>query len=180
MLWSSAAQVARWYSRGRELIREHGPQSGKLLDAGSKAAQFLDIMPEYERYGIDISPTYAEETRAHGFESHCGPIEDMPYQDAIFDIVNVTDVLEHVYDFNVCMAEIFRVLKPGGIFLIRVPVESTLAPYVAPSYPYKFTHVRMFDESVLTIWFTRMFPGEIVHMERDQKELFAVVRKCIP
>jgi len=43
--------------------------------------------------------------------------EALPYDDASFDIVVCVDVLEHVKDLGKVLAEVFRVLKPGGLFL---------------------------------------------------------------
>lgn len=43
--------------------------------------------------------------------------ERIPFADATFDLTYCCDVLEHVRDLNQVIAEISRVLKPGGIFL---------------------------------------------------------------
>ncbi|KUF08666.1 bifunctional 2-polyprenyl-6-hydroxyphenol methylase/3-demethylubiquinol 3-O-methyltransferase UbiG [Pseudoponticoccus marisrubri] len=43
--------------------------------------------------------------------------EDLPYDDASFDMVVCVDVLEHVSDLRRVLAEVARVLRPGGVFL---------------------------------------------------------------
>lgn len=43
--------------------------------------------------------------------------EQLPYADAQFDAVVCVDVLEHVADLPKVLAEVARVLKPGGVFL---------------------------------------------------------------
>lgn len=43
--------------------------------------------------------------------------EALPYADACFDRVVCVDVLEHVADLGKVLAEVARVLKPGGLFL---------------------------------------------------------------
>jgi 2-polyprenyl-6-hydroxyphenyl methylase/3-demethylubiquinone-9 3-methyltransferase len=45
-----------------------------------------------------------------------GTGEALPYGDASFDAVVCVDVLEHVSDLNKVLAEVVRVLKPGGVF----------------------------------------------------------------
>ena len=45
----------------------------------------------------------------------------MPYADASFDLVQCTQVLEHLEDHERAAAELIRVLKPGGHALISVP-----------------------------------------------------------
>jgi len=48
---------------------------------------------------------------------------DIPYDSATFDAVLVVDVLEHVDDPSHLIAEIARVLRPGGRFVGFVPIE---------------------------------------------------------
>ena len=43
--------------------------------------------------------------------------ENLPYPDNHFDVVVCVDVLEHVADLTKVLAEVARVLKPGGLFL---------------------------------------------------------------
>lgn len=49
----------------------------------------------------------------------------MPFGDATFDVVLCNHVLEHVADDRVAMAEIARVLRPGGWAILLVPVDTT-------------------------------------------------------
>jgi 2-polyprenyl-6-hydroxyphenyl methylase/3-demethylubiquinone-9 3-methyltransferase len=46
----------------------------------------------------------------HGFA------EKLPYNDNTFDIVICVDVLEHVENLQIAISEIYRVLKPHGLF----------------------------------------------------------------
>lgn len=55
--------------------------------------------------------------------------EDLPYDDASFDIVVCVDVLEHVADLPKVVAEIMRVLKPGGTFLFDTINRTTIARF---------------------------------------------------
>jgi SAM-dependent methyltransferase len=45
----------------------------------------------------------------------------LPFRDAAFDAVICTEVMEHVPDAAVLLAEIYRVLRPGGRMLCTVP-----------------------------------------------------------
>jgi SAM-dependent methyltransferase len=47
--------------------------------------------------------------------------ERMPFADAAFDRVVVVDLLEHVADDARCMAELHRILRPGGELLVNTP-----------------------------------------------------------
>jgi 2-polyprenyl-6-hydroxyphenyl methylase/3-demethylubiquinone-9 3-methyltransferase len=73
--------------------------------------------------GIDPAAEAIEAARAHASKSvldidySVGVGEDLPYPDAYFDAVVCVDVLEHVQDLGRVLAEVTRVLKPGGLFL---------------------------------------------------------------
>ena len=45
----------------------------------------------------------------------------MPFEDECFDLVTTYQTLEHVRDVNMCVLEMLRVLRPGGILYIRAP-----------------------------------------------------------
>ncbi len=72
--------------------------------------------------GIDQSVKCIEAARAHadsnGFsiDYRIGVGEDLPFAASQFDVVVCVDVLEHVQSPAATVAEISRVLKPGGIF----------------------------------------------------------------
>jgi SAM-dependent methyltransferase len=53
-------------------------------------------------------------------------IQDMPFEDASFDMILCSHVLEHVDDDRKAIREIRRVLAPGGAALIQVPEEEQL------------------------------------------------------
>lgn len=64
----------------------------------------------------------------------------MPYPDASFDLVLCSHVLEHVPDDRTAIAQIYRVLRPGGTAIIVVPIkidrtEEFLDPRPKPAHP---------------------------------------------
>jgi 2-polyprenyl-6-hydroxyphenyl methylase/3-demethylubiquinone-9 3-methyltransferase len=73
--------------------------------------------------GVDPSSASLAAARAHAAESGLaieyveGTGEALPFEDRSFDVVYCCDVLEHVDDVRKTLAEIARVLKPGGAFL---------------------------------------------------------------
>lgn len=50
-------------------------------------------------------------------------VQDMPLEDDTYDVVFCNHVLEHVPDDKKAMREILRVLKPGGMAIIQVPLN---------------------------------------------------------
>ena len=58
-----------------------------------------------------------------------------------FEAIFANDVLEHIPDLKTAMANILRLLKPGGSFHVQVPYELSLGAWQDP------THVRAFNEN---------------------------------
>lgn len=69
------------------------------------------------RYLGDGYITFGE----NGAEDTQGDLLSLPFQDDAFDGVVLTEVLEHCIDPKAAMAEVFRVLKPGGLLLVTSP-----------------------------------------------------------
>lgn len=52
-----------------------------------------------------------------------GDVRTLPYPDKIFDLVVAVEVLEHIPDPKMGLAEAIRVLKPGGYAITALPVN---------------------------------------------------------
>ena len=57
-----------------------------------------------------------------------GPLEAMPFADAVFDTVICNAVLEHVRSADKVFAELARVLRPGGHMMLAVPFLQPFHP----------------------------------------------------
>lgn len=53
-------------------------------------------------------------------------VQNIPYDSNTFDVVFCNHVLEHVSDDNKAMAELYRILKPGGLGIFQVPQDVSL------------------------------------------------------
>jgi SAM-dependent methyltransferase len=63
---------------------------------------------------LDLSPRMAELARARGLDAQVGDVQELPFADASFDVVVAAWMLYHVPDVPRGLAEIARVLVPGG------------------------------------------------------------------
>ncbi|MBE9552988.1 MAG: methyltransferase domain-containing protein [Proteobacteria bacterium] len=54
---------------------------------------------------------------------HAADLTALPFRDESFDFVICSHVLEHIEDDRAAMAELFRVLVPGGRAVVMVPIE---------------------------------------------------------
>lgn len=101
--------------KGKRVL-DVGSGNGYVL--GKYAAEGADV------FGVDITPKGVELCRKR-FEVRglCGDFqvaraESLPFPDASFDCVCSMGVLHHVTDTELAVAEIFRVLKPGGRLIV--------------------------------------------------------------
>jgi SAM-dependent methyltransferase len=95
--------------------------SGSVLDlgcgAGDSVAQFCDVNPGVRWVGVDVeaSPEVAARRRTDAeFVTFDGV--HLPFGDASFDAVYCKQVLEHVREPAPLLAEVARILRPGGAF----------------------------------------------------------------
>jgi SAM-dependent methyltransferase len=104
-------------------------RSGRVLDVGCGGGNMAKAIkrerPELEVHGVDTSRNAIASASAdsQGVEFRVGTAERLPYEDGWFRAVTMFDVLEHVDDPGQVLAEIARVLAPGGLFHIALPLE---------------------------------------------------------
>jgi SAM-dependent methyltransferase len=113
------------------------PSGGRLLDVGCATGIVLDYIqrkPGWTVSGVDISNTAAEVARQkYGLEVFTGTLESAHFDDCTMDVVTLWDVLEHLFDPGGTLDEIRRILKPGGLLVIRVPnADSRDAAFFGP------------------------------------------------
>lgn len=142
-------------------IKRYAYSGAFILDVGVGMGRLLELFPEMQRYGIDVSLRMLEIAKNKGINVCCAYAESMPYKSEIFDIVVCTDLLEHVLDLNQACKNILRVLKPDGVLIVRVPYKENLNGYVNGKN-YKYVHLRSFDENSIKLLFEKVFKCEIV------------------
>ncbi|MBS95027.1 MAG: hypothetical protein CL799_11345 [Chromatiales bacterium] len=105
------------------LLRKTGAR-GKVLDIGCGHGKFLRRFAErgWDARGLDFSPeAAAEANRIDGVQVSQGEFEPGLFEAESFDIVTAWYVLEHARDPMAFVNEAFRILRPGGMFGMRVP-----------------------------------------------------------
>jgi SAM-dependent methyltransferase len=109
-----------YFYKLRDLINGHTPP-GRILDVGCSSGLFLDVMDGWERHGIEMMSGYAEKAIAKfGRRIYCGTLEDYPGEAEYFDVITLQDVFDHVQDPLHTLRVCRRLLKPGGLIVIKV------------------------------------------------------------
>ena len=119
-----------------EAVARHIPMRDglRILDLGSGTGRFSAALAEAFRaevLGVEPSDQMrgsAERDKAHpGVRYAGGTAESIPAPDASFDAAWMSMVIHHVRDMGACAAELARVLKPGGLVLVRNSFKGRLA-----------------------------------------------------
>ena len=117
--------VARW-----GLQFPNAAPDARVLDCGcgggANMKRLLKKCPQGVVKGIDYSPVSVEKTKKVNetaiAEGRCavfqGSVEHMNFTDASFDVVTAFETVYFWPDLPRCFREVYRVLKPGGTFLI--------------------------------------------------------------
>jgi SAM-dependent methyltransferase len=139
----------RWLRRATESLAPSA--SGRLLDVGVGERPYGELFARrVTRYvGLEYPPVadnlhpeiWGMLERLHGVVDVFGDGQRMPFRGAAFDTVLALEVLEHVRDPGACLAEVARVLKPGGALLITVP-------FVAPLHQWPYDYLRFTPRGV--------------------------------
>lgn len=70
-----------------------------------------------ELVGIDQSEGMVAEQRARGIDARVGDVQELPFADGEFDAALAAWMLYHVPDLDRGLAELARVLRPGGVLV---------------------------------------------------------------
>lgn len=121
-------------------IREALPRfNGRLLDAGCGRMPYRDLVLQSglvtEYVGLDIESARIYDQNVNPDFTWNGKV--MPFENGSFDCVLATEVLEHCPDPEAFLGEVFRVLKPGGLFFFTVPFLWNL--HEVPYDEYRYT-----------------------------------------
>jgi SAM-dependent methyltransferase len=115
------------------VLRLLGSSPGSVLDCGMGPGRLL---LELERRGspvagIDVSAEMVALARARLPRSADrlvqGTVESLPFPSEDFDAAVATGVLEYVEDVPSALAEVARVLRPGGLFIVSMPNTRALS-----------------------------------------------------
>ena len=153
-----------WTFLGPRLAALHG----NLLDVGCGEMPYRSFLPSSVRYtGIDVPQASAFSMNGN---DEVVPFDgaSIPFPDANFDTLLCTEVLEHSPEPVALIAEMERVLKPGGTLIATVPFSARV--HYAPYDFHRFSRYAL----------DRMFASFTdVHIEERGNDIAVIANKLI-
>lgn len=139
-----AVEGRNWHLQSRmainlDTIDSYGPATGgperpRVLDIGCGTGFLLEQLAGrgYAGVGVDLSPESVAIARrrleelgvADHLEAQVGSAYEPP--EGPFDLITLTDVLEHLEDPRACLRALRAVLAPGGLLVVSTPNRTSL------------------------------------------------------
>lgn len=99
----------------------------RILDIGCGDGNFSVLLKEAsgakEVYGIEISEKGVESAKSNGVKAYQLDIDedDFPFEDNYFDTIFAGEVIEHLFDPDHFLDEIYRTLREEGLLVLSTP-----------------------------------------------------------
>lgn len=126
------------------VLKKYMSTCKNILDVGCGVGRFIQHNPK-RITGIDHNTKSIGECKKKGYRAVVGGVTKFPFKDSSFDGVHCAHVIEHLMpeDAYKMLSEMNRVLKKGGVLVIR-------APLMHPEFWDDFTHLKIYNpESIL-------------------------------
>lgn len=127
-----------------------------LLDVGCATGEMLEVANSngYDVYGVEISPRGIVLCKERfGEDKILGKyLECDDYPENFFDVITLSDVIEHISDPPAFLSVLARILKPQGLLMIITPDTSSWTRKILGGYwpHYKPEHLYYFNHSNLS------------------------------
>lgn len=124
--YQAAARTLEW-----QAVEHYIPYGSAFLDIGCGKGHSMSLAWQHRGCtctGVDPYPQNAGASplKKDGFIPHIveGWAENLPFDNATFDVVYSSHMLEHTSNYSRSLAEMARVVKPSGVVIIGVPTAS--------------------------------------------------------
>lgn len=125
-----------WIAKARAALVPAARQGGDVLvDLGCGGGLMAPYVAAkgYRHVGVDTSPSGLHSAAAHGVLGVRSDVAAVPLADACATVVCAGEILEHVQNLEGTIAEICRLLAPGGVLVIDTIADTMAARLLAVS-----------------------------------------------
>lgn len=139
-----------WYTERRALLGRalRGLTPGDALDVGAAGGGNTRVLISrgWRAAALEYGAEGAQVCAERGIPVLRGDAAALPLAPASLDLVVAFDVLEHLVDDKAAAGNVFEALRPGGTFLVAVPVDMRLWS----AHDEAVGHVRRYSHEELT------------------------------
>lgn len=119
--WEPRGEFAalHWLAEARGRLVPPSPRPGALLlDLGCGGGLLAPHLTGYRHVGVDLSETALAVAARHGVDTVHADVAELPFEDEAADVVVAGEIFEHIPHLPETVAEIGRVLRPGGTLVV--------------------------------------------------------------
>ncbi len=108
------------------IVKEFASINSFIIDVGCGDAKLLKLLRDYGHAswrlcGVDISQESVDAVEKLGLKAYLGRFESLDWTDDSPDIIIMNQVIEHLEDPHAVVQKAYKLLKPGGYFIIETP-----------------------------------------------------------
>jgi SAM-dependent methyltransferase len=127
---------------------------GSLLDIGTHRGDFTLRVAEHagvdDVHGVEFIAEHAAVARDRGINAVEADLEEgLPFDDESFDLISANQVIEHLRGTDLFLAEIRRVLKPGGVACVSTNNLSSWHNVIALLFGFQPNPMHVSDEVIV-------------------------------
>ncbi|HEX9999781.1 MAG TPA: methyltransferase domain-containing protein, partial [Actinoplanes sp.] len=126
-------ELLHWLASARAGLLPPAAKPGAvLLDAGCGGGLLAPHLAGkgYRHIGVDLRISGLVHAAARGVEAVQGDVAALPFATASADVVAAGEILEHVPDLPGTVAELCRVLKPGGLLILDTVNDTAVSRFI--------------------------------------------------
>lgn len=126
-------EILHWLAEARGALVPPAERPGAILvDAGCGGGLLAPHVRRlgYRHVGVDVRRAGLEQSVGRGVTPVGGDVTALPLADNCADVVVAGEILEHVTDLRGTVAELSRVLRPGGLLVLDTVNDTALGRFI--------------------------------------------------
>ncbi len=128
---SGAFAALHWLAASRRsLIPSPLNAADLLVDVGCGAGLMADAALGYLHVGVDLVTAGLEQATLHGVHAVRADAAHLPISSNSASVVLAGEILEHVHNLEETVADVCRILRPGGTVVIDTINDTRLAKFL--------------------------------------------------